>query len=77
MLILTVCQNSCPQDYILDKPTNMCFKLFKEEKMNWEEAKKSCVDNGRGRHLATVDTEERRKLMAEYIEELNIDFGGE
>lgn len=79
MLMLTACQAKirCPGDFIFDKPTNMCFKLYTKEKMTWEVAKRSCQNNELRRHLATVDTEERRKLIAQYLEKVSPEFGGE
>lgn len=68
--MLTVCQPEirCPSDYIFDKKTNMCFKLYKEDRVTWEDARRSCQRNGVRTHLATVDTQERKGLIGQYIQ---------
>lgn len=72
MLMLTVCgaKVRCPEDFTYDEPTEMCFKLYVEDKVTFEQAELSCLryDSGIRTHLAMVDTEEKRLMLAHHIE---------
>lgn len=58
---------NCPDDFLYDRQTNMCFQMHVDTPLTWSEAQRYCQHLGPRTHLATLDTAEKMDVVNDHL----------